>query len=102
MPKPAMMQNATAAQKTVWRVEGGFVQPTPDMVTAPTRRHFLLEQFLVTKNPLRYDGPCHSVPSPACGGGTGRGHAMIEPFPLPTLPRKRGRVHTEFAARADS
>jgi hypothetical protein len=27
-----MMQNATATQKTAWRVEGGFVQPTRDIV----------------------------------------------------------------------
>jgi hypothetical protein len=27
-----MMQNAIAAQKTMWQVEGGFVQPTPDIV----------------------------------------------------------------------
>jgi hypothetical protein len=28
----AMTQNTIIVQKTVWRVEGGFVQPTPDIV----------------------------------------------------------------------
>src|SRR5205814_6273023 len=40
------------------------------------------------------------VPSPACGGGTGRGHAskFAQAFPLPNPPRKRGRKCTESAA----
>src|SRR5262245_51038209 len=53
------------------------------------------------------------IPSPACGGGVGRGHGIkIEGAfntihvhaltPPPTLPRKRGREQTESAARADS
>jgi hypothetical protein len=28
----AMTQNAIVAQKTMWRVEGGFVRPTRDIV----------------------------------------------------------------------
>jgi len=54
----------------------------------------------------------HSVPSPACGGGKGRGHAEKEGArnktdarkltPSPTLPRKREREQTEFAAPTDS
>src|SRR5262245_53874480 len=42
----------------------------------------------------------HSVPSPACGGGTGRGPNARGAChsPSPTLPRKRGREQTEFAA----
>jgi hypothetical protein len=39
-----------------------------------------------------------SVPSPACGGGLGRG--QIRAAPSPTLPRKRGRGRTESVARA--
>jgi hypothetical protein len=38
--------------------------------------------------------PCPTVPSPACGGGTGRGKAARHSRPAapsPTLPRKRGR-----------
>src|SRR5262245_65028711 len=48
----------------------------------------------------RKSGSC--VPSPVYGGGTGRGHAKrqsVRAHPLPTLPRKRGREHTEQAAR---
>src|SRR5262249_32033527 len=51
-------------------------------------------------------------PSPACGGGTGRGHAKREGAckkthackltPSPPLPRKREREQTEFAAGVDS
>src|SRR5262249_41276117 len=49
------------------------------------------------------------IPSPACGGGIGTGHATrsIRPAqrlmhtvtPSPTLPRLRGRGHTASAAR---
>jgi len=42
-------------------------------------------------------------PPPLAGGGTGRGHPIAsfsEHSPSPTLPRKRGREHTEFAARS--
>src|SRR6266446_10618146 len=46
--------------------------------------------------------PCaRCVPSPVYGGGLGRGHAQrfARFTPFPTLPRKRGRAQTEFAAR---
>src|SRR5882672_7450799 len=35
---------------------------------------------------------CHNVPSPACGGGTGRGHtrANLRKIPLPTPPPQAG------------
>jgi hypothetical protein len=41
-----------------------------------------------------------SIPSPACGGGIGRGHQgrFAQFTPSPTLPRKRGRGQTESAA----
>jgi hypothetical protein len=44
------------------------------------------------------------VPSPACGGGIGRGYAerLVLLAPSPPLPRKRGREQTEFAARIAS
>src|SRR5262249_30481995 len=47
----------------------------------------------------------HIVPSPACGGGKGRGHAMIEHFkitPSPALPRRWEREQTELVARVES
>src|SRR6266851_7354088 len=39
--------------------------------------------------------------NPTSAGGTGRGHArkFARFTPSPTLPRKREREHTEFAAR---
>jgi hypothetical protein len=42
------------------------------------------------------------VPSPASGGGIGRGYAtrLVHATPSPTLPRKRGRGHTESVALA--
>jgi hypothetical protein len=44
-----------------------------------------------------------SIPSPASGGGIGRGHAQrfARFTPSPPLPRKRGREQTEVVARAD-
>jgi hypothetical protein len=42
-----------------------------------------------------------SVPSPACGGGTGRGQAANSvrvAAPSPTLPRERGRERASRAA----
>src|SRR5260221_2210424 len=43
-------------------------------------------------------GSC--VPSPACGGGTGRGtqQGSCKLTPSPTLPRKRERERTEIGA----
>src|SRR5262249_32830638 len=50
-------------------------------------------------------GRRHIVPSPASGGGTGRGHATRWSFsshPSPPLPRLRGRGRTELVACADN
>src|SRR5215831_14430148 len=43
--------------------------------------------------------PLGALSSPACGGGTGRGHTtrFVLPTPSPTLPRKRERERTEIA-----
>src|SRR5213593_2397157 len=48
----------------------------------------------------------HIVPSPACGGGTGRGHIrrFVPPHPLPNPPPQAGegvdRVRGAISARA--
>src|SRR4029453_18508920 len=38
-----------------------------------------------------HHGQCHIVPSPACGGGTGRGHAEHIKPPLPNPPPPAGK-----------
>src|SRR5215468_10688867 len=47
----------------------------------------------------RCDGRCHSVPSPACGGGTGRGHTCTDLNCLPPpRPSSRSRIYPTSAA----
>jgi hypothetical protein len=41
------MQHATVTQTATLRL-AGMIQPPRHIVAAPIRRHFLLEQFLVT------------------------------------------------------
>src|SRR5262245_33958627 len=50
------------------------------------------------------NGWCHIVPSPACGGGTGWGHAKrksVPAYPLPNPPPRAGEGATELVAGAD-
>src|SRR5215510_2583254 len=50
------------------------------------------------------NGPCHSVPSPACGGGTGRGNGRTSvccaPPPPPPPPSRGGGRAGSPPARA--
>src|SRR6516164_11208272 len=115
MPNATLMQSATARQPALWRIEGGFVQPTRDIVygSYSTAFSFRAVSGDVEPTALRWTMPQRPLPrlQPNSGltefgrfidwpksetsdyGWRDREGArnMIEPFPLPTLPRKRGR-----------
>src|SRR6516162_1740525 len=92
MPNATLMQSATARQPALWRIEGGFVQPTRDIVygSYSTAFSFRAVSGDVEPTALRWTMP--QRPLPRLRGRDREGaRNMIEPFPLPTLPRKRGR-----------
>src|SRR5215831_7250629 len=118
MPNATLMQSATARQPALWRIEGGFVQPTRDIVygSYSTAFSFRAVSGDVEPTALRWTMPQRLLPrlQPNSGlpefgrfidwpksetsefGWRDREGArnmieMIEPFPLPPLPPKRGR-----------
>src|SRR5216684_1496226 len=83
----AMTQNTIVAQKTVRRVEGGFVQPTRDIVYGSYSRTFSFRAVSGDVEPTALRWTMPQRPLPRLRGRDSEGaRNMIEPFPPPPPP----------------